>query len=99
MGGPNIPNWNAQVSLPRLANGAVIQGGKPFAAILGDQSRGQTNIETPLATMIEAFKQAQAENGGGNYTFVAQLDGREIFRETVRQDRMYQNTHGQSAFI
>lgn len=97
--GPNIPNWNAQVSLPRLANGAVIQGGKPFAAILGDQSRGQTNIETPLATMIEAFKQAQAENGGGNYTFVAQLDGREIFRETVRQDRMYQNTHGQSAFI
>lgn len=96
---PNIPNWNAQVSLPRLANGAVIQGGKPFAAILGDQSRGQTNIETPLATMIEAFKQAQAENGGGNYTFVAQLDGREIFRETVRQDRMYQNTHGQSAFI
>ena len=96
---PNIPNWNAQVSLPRLANGAVIQGGKPFTAILGDQPRGQTNIETPLATMIEAFKQAQAENGGGNYTFVAQLDGKEIFRETVRQDRMYQNTHGQSAFI
>ena len=44
-------------------------------------------------------EQAQAENGGGNYTFVAQLDGKEIFRETVRQDRMYQNTHGQSAFI
>ena len=96
---PNIPNWNAQVSLPRLANGTVIQGGKPFAAILGDQPRGQTNIETPLATMIEAFKQAQAENGGGTYTFVAKLNEREIFRETVRQDRMYKNTHGQSAFI
>ena len=96
---PNIPNWNAQVSLPRLANGTVIQGGKPFAAILGDQPRGQTNIETPLATMIEAFKQAQAENGVGTYTFVAKLNEREIFRETVRQDRMYKNTHGQSAFI
>ena len=96
---PNISNWNAQVSLPRLANGTVIQGGKPFAAILGDQPRGQTNIETPLATMIEAFKQAQAENGGGTYTFVAKLNEREIFRETVRQDRMYKNTHGQSAFI
>lgn len=96
---PNIPNWNAHVSLPRLANGTVIQGGKPFAAILGDQPRGQTNIETPLATMIEAFKQAQAENGGGTYTFVAKLNEREIFRETVRQDRMYKNTHGQSAFI
>lgn len=96
---PNIPNWNAQVSLPRLANGAVIQGGKPFAAILGDQPRGQTNIEAPLATIMEAFKQAQRENGGGTYTFVAKLNEREIFRETVRQDRMYKNTHGQSAFI
>lgn len=96
---PNIPNWNAQVSLPRLANGAVIQGGQPFLAWLGDQPRGQTNIETPLATMVEAFKQAQAENGGGTYTFVAKLNEREIFRETVRQDRMYKNTHGQSAFI
>ena len=96
---PSIPNWNAKVSLPRLANGAVIQGGRPFVAILGDQPRGQTNIETPLATMVEAFKQAQAENGGGTYTFVAKLNEREIFRETVRQDRMYKNTHGQSAFI
>nr|DAM63850.1 MAG TPA: minor tail protein [Caudoviricetes sp.] len=96
---PNIPNWNAQVSLPRLANGAVIQGGQPFLAWLGDQPRGQTNIETPLATMVEAFKQAQRENGGGTYTFVAKLNEREIFRETVRQDRMYKNTHGQSAFI
>lgn len=96
---PSIPNWNATVSLPRLANGAVIQGGQPFLAWLGDQPRGQTNIETPLATMVEAFKQAQAENGGGTYTFVAKLNEREIFRETVRQDRMYKNTHGQSAFI
>ena len=96
---PSIPNWNAKVSLPRLANGAVIQGGRPFAAILGDQPRGQTNIEAPLATMIEAFKQVQSEGNGGNYTFVAQLDGKTIFRETVRQDRIYQNTHGQSAFV
>ena len=104
-----VPKWGGQTwspnlkniptDLPRLADGAVIQGGKPFAAILGDQPRGQTNIETPLATMMEAFKQAQAENGGGTYTFVAKLNEREIFRETVRQDRMYKNTHGQSAFI
>lgn len=93
-----IPTMDT-ISLPRLANGAVIQGGQPFLAWLGDQPRGQTNIETPLATMVEAFKQAQAENGGGTYTFVAKLNEREIFRETVRQDRMYKNTHGQSAFI
>lgn len=93
-----IPTMDT-VSLPRLANGAVIQGGQPFLAWLGDQPKGQTNIEAPLDTLVEAFKQAQAENGGGTYTFVAKLNEREIFRETVRQDRMYKNTHGQSAFI
>jgi len=38
-------------------------------------------------------------NGGGaNYTFVAQLDGREIFRETVSQNQLYKNQTGHSAF-
>lgn len=89
-----------KLKLPRLANGAVIQGGKPFAAILGDQRAGQTNIETPLSTMVEAFKQALAETGGagGSYTFVAQLDGNEIFRETVRQDQIFYDSTGNSAF-
>lgn len=94
---PTIPALN----IPKLANGAVIQGGKPFVAILGDQPAGQTNIETPLSTMVDAFKQAMSETGngaGGNYTFVAQLDGRTIFRETVRQDQMHQKTTGHSAF-
>lgn len=95
---PNISPVN-EVDLPRLANGHVIQGGKPFAAILGDQRVGQTNIETPLPTMIDAFKQAMADTGmGGEYTFVAQIDGRTIFKETVRQDQMYQKATGRSAF-
>ena len=37
--------------IPLLAKGAVIPGGSPFAAILGDQPRGQTNIEAPLKTI------------------------------------------------
>lgn len=57
---PLIP----EVSIPRLATGAVIRGGNPFMAILGDQPAGVTNIETPLPTMVEAFKQAMAEMGG-----------------------------------
>lgn len=52
------------VTIPRLATGAVIRGGNPFMAILGDQPAGVTNIETPLPTMVEAFKQAMAEMGG-----------------------------------
>ena len=100
VGIPKIPAIPA-LNIPKLANGAVIQGGSPFVAILGDQPAGQTNIETPLATMVDAFKQAMSETGssvGGNYTFVAQLDGRTIFKETVRQDQMHQKATGHSAF-
>lgn len=88
-----------KMSLPRLAEGAVIPGGRPFAAILGDQRAGQTNIETPLSTMVDAFKQAMSDIGvGGEYTFVAEIDGKEIFRETVSQDKMYRKKTGKSAF-
>lgn len=98
--GFNIPEVN-KVSIPRLADGAVIRGGDPFMAVLGDQRHGQTNIETPLPTMVNAFKQAIAESGGmggGEYTFVAQLDGKTIFEETVKQDRIFRKSHGYSKY-
>ena len=71
---PKIPHWDATCSFPRLANGAVIRGGQPFAAILGDQPKGQTNIETPLDTMVDAFRQALDERGGGG-TPVIRFEG------------------------
>ena len=46
----------SHVSLPRLAQGAVIPPNREFMAVLGDQSHG-TNIEAPLDTI----KQAVAE--------------------------------------
>ena len=46
-----------RVSIPRLAQGAVIPPNREFLAVLGDQKKG-TNIETPLSTMIEAFNVA-----------------------------------------
>lgn len=98
--GLNIPELK-KVSIPRLADGAVIRGGDPFMAVLGDQRHGQTNIETPLPTMVKAFKQAIAETGGtggGEYTFVAQLDGKTIFEETVKQDRIFRKSHGYSKY-
>ena len=73
----------SEVHLPRLATGAVIPPNKEFLAVLGDQKSG-TNIETPLATMVEAFKQAMEESGGGATTVVIQLDGKEIARSTVK---------------
>lgn len=59
--GPNIPlvkEWQ----IPQLAQGAVIPPNREFLAVLGDQRSG-TNIETPLATMVQAFKQALVESG------------------------------------
>lgn len=72
----------SQVELPRLAEGAVIPPNREFMAVLGDQKSG-TNIETPLATMVQAFKQAINETGGmggRQITVVMQLDHRELGR-------------------
>lgn len=72
----------SRVSLPRLASGAVIPPNREFMAVLGDQKSG-TNIETPLATMVHAFKQAMNETGGmggRQITVVMQLDHRELGR-------------------
>lgn len=72
----------SRVQLPRLASGAVIPPNREFMAVLGDQKSG-TNIETPLATMVQAFKQAMNETGGAGarqMTIVLQLDRRELGR-------------------
>lgn len=82
-GSPSRAPSISRVSAPALARGAVIPPNKEFLAVLGDQKSG-TNIETPLATMVEAFKQAMAESGGGTTTVVVQLDGKEIARSTVK---------------
>lgn len=111
--GFDIPDWlggghfginlaeRPHITIPRLASGAVIPPNSPFLAMLGDQRSG-TNIEAPLDTIKQAFKEALQENTGynnGSYTFVAQLDGRTIFEETVRQNDMYINQSGRSAFV
>lgn len=75
---PKIP----KVKIPRLAQGAVIPPNREFMAILGDQKRG-TNIETPLDTMIQAFKTALADGGYGGETsvnFTIELDGDTLYK-------------------
>ena len=82
-GSPSRAPSISRISAPALARGAVIPPNKEFLAVLGDQKSG-TNIETPLATMVDAFKQAMSESGGGATTVVIQLDGKEIARSTVK---------------
>ena len=53
-------------------------------AVLGDQKSG-TNIETPLSTMVQAFKQALAESGGGgSHTAILELDGQRLGKVVYR---------------
>ena len=77
--------------IPKLAQGAVIPGGKEFIAILGDQPKGQTNIEAPLQTIVDAFNIALNQRGefGGNSngTLVIEVDGYELGRVALNQIR------------
>ncbi len=70
-------------SIPGLANGAVIPPNREFMAVLGDQKSG-TNIETPLDTMVQAFRMALQDMGGGTTTVVVMLDGKEVARNQVK---------------
>lgn len=88
-----------EVKLPRLAHGTVIQGGRPFAAILGDQPAGQTNVEAPLSTIEQAVQNVYDKNGGtGDINLTVNLDGDPVYRTVVKRDRIYRKSTGHSAF-
>jgi hypothetical protein len=66
--GFNIPRVSfGRVSIPRLAQGAVIPPNKEFLAVLGDQKQG-TNIEAPLQTIVDAFNIALSQNANAGQT-------------------------------
>lgn len=78
-------------NIPALARGAVIPPNREFLAVLGDQKQG-TNIETPLATMVQAFKQALSEsgyNGRNEATLVLDRDtlGKVIYKLNKAESR------------
>lgn len=86
--GINLPRANlGRVSIPRLAQGAVIPPNREFLAVLGDQKQG-TNIEAPLQTIVDAFNialQGNANYAGGKTEVVLEIDGRELGRAVVEQ--------------
>lgn len=70
--------------IPHLASGAVIRGGNPFMAVLGDQRSGQTNVEAPLSTIEDAVRNVMSEGGysgeGGDLTINLNYDGETFAR-------------------
>lgn len=97
-GGVSLLN---NISLPRLAKGAVIPPNKEFMAILGDQKSG-TNIEAPLDTIKQALAETLAQFGGvsgGSEDIVINIDGYEVFRAVRRQNDLFTKSTGKNAFI
>ena len=87
--GINIPNVSfGRVSIPRLAQGAVIPPNREFLAVLGDNKK-ENEIVSPVSTMKQAFMEAMIEMGGnfggGNTEVVLEIDGREFGRAVVEQ--------------
>lgn len=89
------PNFRA-APIPHLATGAVIPPNREFLAVLGDQKQG-TNIEAPLDTMIDAFKQALREmNNGGTekIELTTMLDSDVLEKKIVEIDRKHRKRTG-----
>lgn len=85
--GFNIPSLGS-VSLPRLANGAVIPPNQQFAAILGDQRSGK-NLEAPANLIRQMVAEGIRAAGGvgrsnGNMTIIMEIDGREFGRASYK---------------
>lgn len=97
--GFDIPEIN-KISIPRLADGAVIRGGDPFMAVLGDQRHGQTNVEAPLATIEKAVTNAINKNGGmgGEITVKVYLGEKDITRAVKTEADTYFKRTGKSLF-
>lgn len=90
----SLPIFSNIPSIPKLAQGAVIPPNREFLAMLGDQSSG-TNIETPLATMIDAFKTALADMNisSNNAPVVLQLNSKVVAQAVWdEEDKKYKQT-------
>ena len=91
-----------RVHVPRLEQGAVLKGGNPFLAWVNDQPAGQTNIETPLSTMVQAFKVAMQDfQGNGQTNVVVEANGNmgELIRLLNFELKKEQNFRGNSFVI
>lgn len=93
---PDIPQFN----VPHLADGAVIRGGDPFMAVLGDQRHGQTNIEAPLATIEQGVLNAIKKSGGmgGDITVKVYLGEKDITQAVKTEADTYFKRTGRSLF-
>lgn len=85
--------------IPKLATGTVVPASYgEYLAVLGDNKR-EPEVVSPLSTMKQAMREVMAEmnisaNSNVEYRFVAELNGKPLFEEVIRQDRIDRKRHG-----
>ena len=95
--GVNIPKIN-ELQIPKLAQGAVIPPNREFMAVLGDQKHG-TNIEAPLDTIKQAVAEVLGQGSDRPITIIVQMDGKEMFRQMVRENNSQVRMNGKSPLL
>lgn len=97
--GFNLDKVNfGRVEIPRLAQGAVIPANREFLAVLGDQKTGR-NLEAPEELIRQIVREESGGGGNITYEFVAQLDGRTIFKEVVDQAKLSRRMTGKNPML
>lgn len=84
--------------IPKLAQGAVIPPNRQFLAVLGDQKSG-TNIEAPLDTIKQAVAEVLGQGSDRPITIIVQMDGKEMFRQMVRENNSQVRMNGKSPLL
>lgn len=99
------------ISIPRLATGAVIPANREFLAVLGDQKHG-TNIEAPLDTIKQALREEALSlgligrgNESGNLTLKVYLEDsqlinpKKIFEAVITEGKVQQMSTGKNRLL
>ncbi len=91
----------SDMQIPQLASGAVIRGGDPFLAVLGEQRFGQTNVEAPLSTIEKAVSNAMGKAGGmgGDISVRVFIGGKDVTRAVKTEADTYFKKTGKDLFM
>jgi phage-related protein len=84
-------------NIPKLATGTVVPANYgEFLSILGDNRR-EPEVVSPIGTLKQAVREVAEEIGGlggGDINLNVFLEGKQIYSEVVRQDRLYRKSSG-----
>lgn len=87
-------------AIPKLATGAVLPAGKPFMAMLGDQSNGR-NLEAPESLIRKIVREETTNNRTGNvtYTVPVQIGRKTLFTLVLDEAKLKQSQTGYNPFV